>query len=82
MAFDFSGLVGDKMGYTDGQASIPVTDLSSHVDGGQSAVSAHANTNSSDLETTVLYGGAAIVAAALGVLWFLGGIAFRGLPSL
>ncbi len=79
MGFDFGTLT---KGFVGAQASIPVTDLSPEVDGGQSATGAVRAFNSTEDETTILHYSAGIVIAAVALLWLMGSIAFRGLPTI
>ena len=77
-----SMLAGDKSGWPGGQATVPVTDLSPHVDGGSSAVNVAAGVAGTDDQRSVMYGGIAVVLGAVALLWFFGAFAFRGLPSI
>lgn len=76
MAFDM-GMLG---GFKPPQASIPVTDLSAEATGRESA--GRPVTTSTADENFILYGGVAVILVALVALWFLGAVAFRGLPSV
>lgn len=78
MGFDF-GALARNMGVP--QSTVGVDDLSPHVDGGQSATGTVPMSGSSDMQS-VIHVSAAIVIAAIVLLWFFGGIAFRGLPSI
>ena len=60
-------------------SSIPVTDLSPEMSGGQSSSPAAVATED---ENFILYGGVAVILVALVSLWLLGAVAFRGLPSI
>lgn len=62
------------------QASIPVTNLSPEMDGGQSTATGPIISNAD--EQFILYGGVAVILTAVMLLWFLGAFAFRGLPSV
>lgn len=78
MGFDFGANAKDRV--MGAQASVPKTNLSEHVDGGESSISTvPASTQDEDM---TLYGGVAVVLTSVALLWFMGAIAFRGLPSL
>ena len=77
--FDFNALIGGEAAMG-AQASIPVTNLAPHVDGGDSPVSTK-DIGSADQQETLWYA-AGIVVAAIVLLWFFGGFALRGLPSI
>lgn len=76
-----SGLAGNASGWPGGtaQAQYPVTDLSNHVSGGQSATSAAANVNASDESRQVLWLCASLVLGAIALLWIFGALVFRGI---
>ena len=61
-------------------ASVPVTDLSPEYNGGPSVATGPVIND--DDERFILYGCVAVIIAALISLWLLGGIAFRGLPTI
>lgn len=63
-------------------AQVPVTDLSPETDGGASAVGTVRSIVENGDGRATLYTGVGIVVASIAALWFFGGIAFRGLPSL
>jgi len=79
---DIGASFGDKLGWTGGQASVPVTNLTPHVDGGESAVNVSGTMAPSDDQNVILYGGAGVVAGAIVLLWFFGAFALKGVPSL
>lgn len=83
MPFDMGRQIGLSAGDFGGggvaavrQASHPVTDLSPHVDGGQSS-SAMTNASANSDETRQMYLCAIIVLSALAALWLLGALVFR-----
>lgn len=74
------GMPGDTAGWSGGiaQASVPVTDLSPHVDGGQSqGTSAAANMNAGSSITT-LHDAVGVVLAAIILLYLMGALVFKG----
>lgn len=77
MAFDMGLLSGL---HAQPSATIPVTDLSPEYEGGQSVATGPAI--STEDEKFILYGCIVVILSAIALLWFFGGIAFRGLPSL
>lgn len=77
MAFDFSGMVGDRAAWAGGTAQPrPVTDLSPHVDGGQSSTNPAGAANPVQAKST-LYMSASYVLFAIALLWVLGAVVFR-----
>lgn len=66
---------GDSSGWKQGvaQASVPVTNLAPHVDGGANSAMSHAD---SDAYGTAKYA-SALVLGALALLWFMGAFAFK-----
>lgn len=80
MGFDFGANAKDKV-QGGAQAVKPVTNLSEHVDGGENPVSGAKAVTTAD-QDMVMYGGAAVIVGSIALLWFMGAIAFRGLPSL
>lgn len=62
------------------QATIPVTDMSPEAGNAQSTLTGPV-TSTAD-EKFILYGGVAVIVAAVVALWLLGAVAFRGLPSV
>ena len=75
-AIKFNSWPGDSSGWTDGvaQASIPVTNLSPHVDGGPHSA---AVTDLPDASSTLKFA-AVIALSALVLLWFSGTLMFSG----
>jgi hypothetical protein len=71
------GSVGDSSGWAMGvaQASIPVTNLAPHVDGGQHSASGN-RVSSADAVRT-MHWSAATVLGALALLWLMGGFVFK-----
>lgn len=78
MALDMGRLIGDVSGWTGGtaQSTVPVTDLSVHVDGGN-APSTGGNAVANEQAVKVMHVMAAIVFASLALLWFSGALVFR-----
>lgn len=79
MGFDF-GALARNMGVP--TATVGVEDLSQHVDGGESSVGTVRSLGGSAEGQSVVHFAAGIVIAAIVLLWFFGGIAFRGIPSV
>jgi hypothetical protein len=74
MAYDFAAT---SFWQGSSEASAPVTDLSPQVSGGPSHGVGYATHGDNDLDDTMVKSGAAIVIAALIILWLLGALALR-----
>lgn len=79
---DVASMLGAGINLKGAQPTVPVTNLSPHVDGGESAVNVSGANEGTDTQKEILYGGAIVVLAALALLWFFGAIAFKGLPTI